>query len=60
MLYKKNVDPCSQSKLADELSAELREMMIVSQKNLYHAQELQKQAQNKGVKPQNYAPGNKV
>ena len=30
------------------------------QQNLYHAQELQKQAYDKGVKPQSNAPGNKV
>ena len=34
--------------------------MIVYQKNLYHAQELQKRAHDKGVKPWNYAPGEKV
>ena len=28
--------------------------------NLHHAQKLQKQAQNKSFKPQNYASGNKV
>ena len=37
MLYKDDVDPWSKSKSADELSAELRELMIVCQKNLYHA-----------------------
>ena len=34
--------------------------MIVCRKNLYQAQELQKQAQNKGVKPRSYTPGKKV
>ena len=34
--------------------------MIVCQQNLHHAQELQKRAYNKGVKPQSYASGNKV
>ena len=34
--------------------------MTICRKNFYHAQELQKQAYNKGVKPKNYAPGNKV
>ena len=34
--------------------------MTVYQQNLYHAQELQKQAHNKGVKLQNYAPINKI
>ena len=51
VLYKKNVDPCSQSRLADELLVELRELMIVYRKNLHHTQELQKRAHNKGVKP---------
>ena len=51
MSYEEDVDPRSQSKSADELSAELRELMIVCRKNLYHAQELQKQAHDKGVKP---------
>ena len=34
--------------------------MIVCQENLYYAQELQKRARNKGVKPRSYAPGKKV
>ena len=40
MSYKNDVDPCSKSKLADKLSIELRELMIVCQENLHHAQEL--------------------
>ena len=60
MSYEEDVDPRSQSKSADKLSAELRELMIVCQENLYHAQELQKRAHDKGVKPQSYAPGEKV
>ena len=60
MSYKEEVNPCSKSKLADKLSAELRELMIVYQKNLHHAQELQKRAHDKGVKPRSYAPGDKV
>ena len=42
MSYEEDVNPRSQSKSADELSAELRELMIVCQENLYHAQEFQK------------------
>ena len=34
--------------------------MIVYQKNLYRTQKLQKQANDKSVKPKNYAPDNKV
>ena len=58
--YEEDVDPRSQSKLADKLLAELRELMIFCQKNLYHAQELQKRAHDKGFKPWSYASGKKV
>ena len=60
MSYEEEVDPRSKSKSADELSAELRELMIVCQENLRHAQELQKRAYDKGVKPRNYALCDKV
>ena len=60
MSYKEEVDSHSKSKSADELSPELRELMIVCWENLYHAQELQKRAHNKGVKPRSYAPSDKV
>ena len=40
MSYEEDVDPRSQSKSADELSAELRELMIVCRENIHHAQEL--------------------
>ena len=42
ILYKEDVDPRSQSKLADKLSVELRELMIVCRENLYHDQKLHK------------------
>ena len=51
MSYEEDVNPRSQSKSADELSTKLRELMIVCQENLHHAQELQKRANDKGVKP---------
>ena len=60
MLYKEKVDACSKSKSTDKLLVELRELMIVYRENLYHAQELQKQAYNKGVKLRSYAPNEKV
>ena len=37
MSYKEDVDSRSQSKLAGELLAELRELMIVCWENLHHA-----------------------
>ena len=40
MLYKDNVNSRSKSKSANELSTELRELMIVCQENFHHAQEL--------------------
>ena len=60
MLYKEDVNSRSQSKSADELLAELRELMIVCQENLHHTQELQKRAYNKGAKLWSYALGEKV
>ena len=41
MSYKDDIDPCSKSRSADKLSAKLRELMIICQKNLHHAQEFQ-------------------
>ncbi len=58
--YKEDVDSRSQSKSADELATELRELMAVCRENLQHAQELQKQYHNKHAKPRSYAPSNKV
>ena len=60
MSYEEDVDPRFQSKLIDELSAEFIELMIVCQENLHHAQEFQKRAHDKGVKPWSYAPSKKV
>ena len=58
--FEEDTNPCSESKTADELSAELRKLMTVCRENLHHAQELQKRAHDKGVKPRSYAPGDKV
>ena len=60
MLYKDNVNPRSKFKPADKLLIELRELMIVCKENLYHTQELQNRAYDKGVKPRSYVPNDKV
>ena len=60
VFFKKDTNPCSRSKTANELLVKLRELMTVCRKNLYHAQELQKRAHNKGVKPKSYIPGDKI
>ena len=39
MSYEKDIDPRFKSKSANELSTELRELMIICKENLYHAQE---------------------
>ena len=58
--YEEDLDPRSKSRTAEELSSELRELMTVCQQKLRHAQELQKRGFDKGVKPQSYAPGEKI
>ena len=58
--FAQDINPCSWSKTAVELSAELRKLITVCQENLHHAQKLQKQAHDKGVKPKSYAPSNKI
>ena len=60
MFYKEKVDPYFQSKSADKLSKEVRKLMIMCCKNLYHTQKLQKRAYDKRVKSWSYAPGKKV
>ena len=60
ILYEEEVDSRFQSKFADELVEELRELMIICCENLHHAQEFQKRAYNKRVKPQSYTSGEKV
>ena len=58
--YKKDLDLCLQSKTAEKLSSELQNLMAACQQNFYHAQEFQKQAPDKKIKLQSYAPGKKV
>ena len=60
MLYKEEVNAYFKPKSIDKLSTELKKLIIVYQKNLYHAQQFQKQAYNKRVKPWSYALINKI
>ena len=57
---KKDTNLYFQSKTGNELSVKLQKLMTICQKNVYHAQKLQKQAQNKGAKPKNYATSDNV
>ena len=60
VFYKENFNPRLQSKTMEKLSSELQNLMAACQQNLHHVQKLQKQAHNKGVKLQSYAPGDKI
>ena len=60
MFFKKNIDSRSRSNSPNEISAELKELMIICRKNLYYAQKFQKRVYNKDVKSKNYAPDYKV
>ena len=42
IFYKKDVNPCFKYMSVDKLLADLKKLIIVCKKNLYHAQELQK------------------
>ena len=60
VFFEKDTNLYSQSKTAKKLSTKLRKLMTVCQNNLHHAQELHKQAHNKGVKLRNYTLNDKV
>ena len=58
--YKEDIDYCSRSRVADELTEKLRNLMVVYRENLQYAQKLQKQAHDKVTKPRSYASSKKV
>ena len=60
MSYNEKFDLRSKSNSADELSAELRELIIVRQESPHHAQEIPKWANDKGFKPESYVLDDKV
>ena len=60
MSYKDDIDPRFWSKIVDKLLAELKKLIIVCCENFYYAQELQKQAHDKGIKSWSHVPGNKI
>ena len=51
VFFEDECDTRSRSSLVKGLVIELRELMNICRQNLLHAQNLQKQAHNKGVKP---------
>lgn len=49
----------SKSSSANKLAIKLRKLINICHQNLLYAQDLQKQTNDKGIKPQSYAPGKK-
>ena len=60
IVFEEDIYSCCQLKTVKKLFSKVRELMTVCRKNLYHAQKLQKQAHNKGVKLRSYASNDKV
>ena len=60
VFYKEDIDPYSRSKIADELTKELRNLMAVYMENLQHTQKQRKRAYNRGTNPKSYALGEKI
>ena len=58
--FKEDINLHSRSNAADKLLAKLQKLMTIYKENLYHAQKLQKEVHNKGVKPKSYAPDDKI
>ena len=60
VFFENNINPHSRSCSANKLANELKKLMNICPQNLFHAQKLQKKVYDKGMKPQSYAPGEKV
>ena len=60
IFFGNNTDPYSKSYLAKKLAKELKNLIFIYQQNLIYAQKLQKQANDKKVKLQNYAFSKKI
>ena len=60
VFYKEDVEPRYRSKITDELTKKLRNLMAAYKKNLQYVKKLQKQSHNIGTKPRSYVPVKKV
>ena len=58
--FKHNIDFCFKPKLANKLLKEPWKLITICCKNIHHREEFEKQAYNKGVKPRNYVPKDKI
>lgn len=58
--YKKDIDPCSQSRSINKLITKLKELIIIYKKNFQYTQKLQKQYYNKDIKLKCYTPSKNI
>ena len=58
--YEEDINPRSWSKVANELTKKLKNIMAAYRENLQHTQELQKRAHNRGTKPRSYVPDENI
>ena len=60
VFFEENVKSRSKFCSVNKWAKELKELIDIYQQNLLHDHKLQKRANNKGVKPRSYVPGEKV
>ena len=60
VIFENKCNARSRSSSANRLAVKLRELINIYHQNLLHAQDLQKQSHNKGVKPCVYAAGENI
>ena len=60
VFFKDDVNLYSRSCSTNKLAKELKKLIDICEQNLLYAQKLQKKAHDKGMKPQSYAPEDKV
>ncbi len=58
--FEEDVDSHSRSRSTNKLAKELKELIEVCCQNLFHTQELQNRAYDKGVKSRSYTPDKKI
>lgn len=60
MFFEKNTNFYSYFNITKKLAVKVYKLLIFYFQNFYHAQKLEKQVFNKGVKPKSYALNDKV
>ena len=58
--YEDDINPCFQSKTANQLTIELQNLISIYRENLGYAQKLQKRYHDKHVRPKHYTSEDKI